>query len=146
MPLANVSTLQQEILKIMSDTVQTEEESIAAWGDAIAKYYGTAIVPPGGSAVKALIEESVKSALQGMSSEGVGITAIPNAFLAGAVALSGSPANAPGVTVPPPGPPPISLGTPMTAEAVAALIASTVATWVITGTYTVAPAAPVPWS
>jgi hypothetical protein len=146
MPLADVSMLQQEILKVMTDTVETEEEAIAAWGDAIAKYYGTAIIPPGGSAVTALIEESVKSALQGMSAEGVGIMAIPNAFLAGATALSGSPANAPGVTAPPPVPPPISLGAPMPAEEVAVLIATTVATWVITGTYTVAPASPVPWS
>lgn len=146
MPLSDITTLQQEILKVMSDTVESEADAIEAWGNAIAKYYGTAVIPPGGSAVTALINTSVKSALQGMSTDGAGITAIPMAFLAGATALSGSPANAPGVTAPPPGPPPISLGAHMTAEAAAALIASTVATWVITGTYTVPPASPVPWS
>jgi len=67
-------------------------------------------------------------------------------FVAGAAALAASPANAPGITVPPPMPLPLVLGPPLGAEPAAALIASTAAAWIIAGTYTVPPANPVPWS
>jgi hypothetical protein len=144
--LANIVTLKSDLLKMMDEPPKTEADAIEGWGKAISSWLSSAAIPPGGAAAKVQIEGAVKGALTGMSAPGAGALAIPNAFVAGAGALASSPANAPGVAVPPPIPIVISLGAPLEADPVATMIASTAASWIIAGTYTVPGGSPVPWS
>ena len=146
MPLSNITTLKSDLLKVMNEPSETEADAIEGWGKAISNWLCTAVVPPGAAAAKVQIEEAVKGALTGMSAPGAAAMAIPNAFVAGAGALAASPANAPGMAVPPPVPIVISLGAPLDADPVATMIASTAASWIIAGTYTVPGGSPVPWS
>jgi len=146
LPLADVSTLKSDLVGIFTDPPGDEPAIADAWATAISNWLSSAVVPPGGMAAKAQIKGAVQGALVGMSAPGAGSAAIPNAFVAGAAALAASPANAPGVTVPPPMPLLLTLGPPLEADPAATLIASSAAAWIIAGTYTVAPASPVPWS
>jgi len=146
LPLADISTLKSDLVDLFTDPPPEEPAIAEAWATAISNWLSSAIIPPGGTPAKAQIKSAVQGALLGMSAPGAGSMAIPNAFVAGAAALAASPANAPGITVPPPMPLPLVLGPPLGAEPAAALIASTAAAWIIAGTYTVPPANPVPWS
>lgn len=145
MPLADVASLQSTLVNIMTNHPEDESGAINQWAAAISTWLTSAVVPPAAATTSAAVESAVKGALSGMSADGAGLVAIPAAFAAGAAVVASAGAG-PGVATPPPGPPPIVLSSPQDVNAAATHIASVVATWVITGTWTSPAAVVSPWS
>ena len=146
MPYADTSGLQSDISNILGSPSKSESEIVGKWAAAISKYLTSGIIPPAAGAVKSQVESAVKGALSGMSAPGAAAISIPLAFLAGAAVVA-SMGAAPGIASPPAGPPAIVLVAPSEESApIAATIASVVAAWTPTGTWTMPPAGPVPWS
>lgn len=121
----------------------SEVAAAAAWAGAFRAYMESLAIPPPVNPMRhVLAEKAMQGALAGMSVPGQGLVALQRGFVAyaGVIALNSSP-----IAVPPP-PLVLSVFPPTpSATAVVSSIVSTIAAWIITGTFTIPPAPPVPW-
>lgn len=118
-----------------------------AWGNALNQYFKDAAIPPGITDARLNAAKAAFAAIfQPSATLQNALLLFPTAMTAYATALIALPAPIPGALIPPA---PLVLVLPAptnTAEVAANAIATLVDTWARTGTYTVPPAGPVPWS
>ncbi len=146
--MAIIQILKNELAKILDESdpsfqpVVTLQDAINGWLNAISKYMLTIVnVPPLGHPAGLAAATPV---LASMNLPGAALVAIPGAFqaYAGALALG---VPLPATALPPPSPFVLVLP-PASASVAIDAIAALVATWTVTGTVTIPPAMPVPWS
>ena len=113
-----------------------------AWGDAVKGYMETMVAPAGVLPAAHTAGKAAFAAVFQPTFEDVALVKLQAALLAYA-ALMIPPV---GVAVPPPGPLTITFTVTSDGNAAATTIATAIDLWMRTGTYTVPPAAPVPWS
>ena len=121
----------------------SEPEAAEAWAAAFRKFMEPlAIPPPVNGARHVLAEAAMRGALAGMSVPGMALVKLQTGLSAyvGVIAVNSAP-----IAVPPP--PVVLPALPPVSDPVAAASAltSVIAPWVLTGTWTVPPAPPVPW-
>jgi len=144
MPLAP-PVLLAGLVDIFNNPFNSEAEAAQAWANAFKKYMTPlAIPPPTNPQRHALAAKAMQAALVGMSAPGAGVVTLQKGFTvyAATVALNSAP-----ISVPPPAPL-ILPAFPPTSDpvSVASAITTAVSTWIITGTFTIPPAPPIPWA
>lgn len=150
MPL-NPATLSSELLDLFDFVAEAEDpptadELAGRWADAFGAYLQEAMNPAFNSgaieAGKAALRSTLAATIMDPPPAGLAaLTAGLTAFCAATTALV-----LPFVSIPPPAPLPTPSGSPAPASAAAAALAATIHTWVITGTASVPPAPPAPWT
>ncbi len=125
----------------------TPEEVAENWGAAFGAYLSEIAYPPGAALLVILAAPAFDDAFTaaftpstGMAALQAGCAAVTTLLAVEMAALGGVPLAPPGVFTAPVLSPTLDPAVP------AASIAASIHTWVITGTYAVPPAAPLPWS